>query len=320
MLSGGIAVLDLRGVSTRIIGVQGVELSETVRRMEESIPLVILLLEAATERCISFTGGSELDELILALDDVTMQYITTLQGNLKALRAVCGVEVAVDNVGKKETGSDRKEAASHARKVDLMSNEEEWSFVQGALQILTVADCLTSRISVFEASLKSTLARLSTNLSFSVYGSNLDQNQSHLDENDGTGGFSTAGKASLDVAALRLLDVPEKARKLFNLLEQVLVIIHMDLQSEENNFFDFILHYPTETDLNHFFLVINLKIANIFYHVQDRISASSGQKPGLTTLNKFLLVPAGKRPPISCPSTGFSKSSSFLRGSQRASV
>ncbi|XP_057805575.1 conserved oligomeric Golgi complex subunit 7 [Salvia miltiorrhiza] len=221
VLSGGIAGLDLRGVSTRIIGVQGVELSETVRRMEESIPLVILLLEAATERCINFTGGSELDELILALDDVTLQYITILQGNLKALRAVCGVDVAVDNVvGKKETGSDRKDAASHARKVDFSSNEEEWSFVQGALQILTVADGLTSRISVFEASLKSTLTRLSTNLSFSMYGSNLDQNQSHLDDNDGTGGSSTAGKASLDVAALRLVDVPEKARKLFSLLEQ----------------------------------------------------------------------------------------------------
>ncbi|KAL8554270.1 hypothetical protein ACS0TY_002459 [Phlomoides rotata] len=222
VLSGGIAGLDLRGVSTRIIGVQGVELSETVRRMEESIPLVILLLEAATERCISFTGGSELDELILALDDVSLQYITTLQGNLKALRAVCGVDIAMDNVGgKKESGSDKKEAASHTRrKSDFMSNEEEWSFVQGALQILTVADGLTSRISVFEASLKSTLARLSTNLSRSAYGSSLDQNQSHLDDNDGSGGLSTAGKAFVDVAALRLVDAPEKARKLFNLLEQ----------------------------------------------------------------------------------------------------
>ncbi|KAK6155863.1 hypothetical protein DH2020_010111 [Rehmannia glutinosa] len=221
VLSGGIAGLDLRGVSTRIIGVQGVELSETVRRMEESIPQVILLLEAATERCISFTGGSEADELILALDDVTLQYISALQGNLKSLRAVCGVDVPVDTVGaKKETGSDRKEAASHARKVDFMSNEEEWSFVQGALQILTVAECLTSRTSVFEASLRSTLARLSTNLSLSVYGSSLDQNQSHMASDDGSGEMSTAGKASLDVAALRLVDVPEKARKLLNLLEQ----------------------------------------------------------------------------------------------------
>ncbi|KAK6132196.1 hypothetical protein DH2020_034054 [Rehmannia glutinosa] len=221
VLSGGIAGLDLRGVSTRIIGVQGVELSETVRRMEESIPQVILLLEAATERCISFTGGSEADELILALDDVTLQYISALQGNLKSLRAVCGVDVPIDTVGaKKETGSDRKEAASHARKVDFMSNEEEWSFVQGALQILTVAECLTSRTSVFEASLRSTLARLSTNLSLSVYGSSLDQNQSHMAGDDGSGEMSTAGKASLDVAALRLVDVPEKARKLLNLLEQ----------------------------------------------------------------------------------------------------
>ncbi|KAG8381524.1 hypothetical protein BUALT_Bualt06G0130700 [Buddleja alternifolia] len=219
VLSSEIAGLDLRGVSTRIIGVQGVELSETVRRMEESIPQVILLLEASTERCISFTGGSEADELILALDDVTLQYISTLQGNLKALRVVCGVDVAVDSVGaKKETGSDRKEAA---RKVDFMSNEEEWSFVQGALQILTVADCLTSRTSVFEASLRSTLTRLSTNLSLSIYGSSLDQNQSHLDNTDGSGESSTAGKASLDVAALRLLDVPDKARKLINLLEQL---------------------------------------------------------------------------------------------------
>jgi len=31
--------------------------------------------------------------------------------------------------------------------VDI-SEEEEWSIVQGALQILTVADCLTSRTSV----------------------------------------------------------------------------------------------------------------------------------------------------------------------------
>ncbi|KAL3837887.1 hypothetical protein ACJIZ3_022478 [Penstemon smallii] len=221
VLSGGVAGLDLRGVSTRIIGVQGVELSETVRRMEESIPHVILLLEAAMERCINFTGGSEADELILALDDVTLQYISTLQGILKSLRAVCGVDIAVDNVGaKKETGSDRKESASHGRKVDFTSNEEEWSFVQGALQILVVADCLTSRTSVFEASLRSTLARLSTNLSISVYGSSLDQNQTHLDDKGSSGDLSVAGKAALDVAALRLVDVPEKARKLFNLLEQ----------------------------------------------------------------------------------------------------
>ncbi|KAM7499531.1 hypothetical protein LguiA_023945 [Lonicera macranthoides] len=218
-LSGEIAGIDLRGAVTRGIGAQGIELSETVRRMEESIPQVIVLLEAAVERCINFTGGSEADELILALDDVMLQYISTLQEILKSLRTVCGVDT--DGVGsKKEMGLDKKEGAMHTRKFESVSNEEEWSYVQGALQILTVADCLTSRSAVFEASLKATLARLSTNLSISVFGSSLDQNKSHMADADGSGEFSTAGKAALDVAALRLVNVPEKARKLFNLLEQ----------------------------------------------------------------------------------------------------
>ena len=133
ILSYEIAGVDLRGAVTRGVGAQGVELSETVRRMEESIPQVIVLLEAAVERCISFTGGSETDELILALDDIMLQYISILQDTLKSLRAVCGVE-------HKDMGLDKKEGAQNSRKVDLISNEEEWSIVQGALQILTVAE------------------------------------------------------------------------------------------------------------------------------------------------------------------------------------
>ncbi|CAN6565117.1 unnamed protein product [Malus baccata var. baccata] len=63
ILSAEISGVDLRGAVTRGVGAQGIELSEAVRRMEESIPQVIVLLEAAVERCISFTGGSEADEL-----------------------------------------------------------------------------------------------------------------------------------------------------------------------------------------------------------------------------------------------------------------
>ncbi|KAH7537864.1 conserved oligomeric Golgi complex subunit 7 [Ziziphus jujuba] len=220
ILFSEIAGVDLRGAVTRGVGAQGIELSETVRRMEESIPQVIVLLEAAVERCISFTGGSEADELVLALDDVMLQYISTLQETLKSLRTVCGVDHASDSVGlKKEIGSDKKDGST-ARKVDLISNEEEWSIVQGALQILTVSDCLTSRSSVFEASLRATLARLSTNLSVSVFGSSVDQKQSHVAGEDGNEELSLGGRAALDMATVRLLDVREKARKLFNLLNQ----------------------------------------------------------------------------------------------------
>ncbi|PWA56098.1 Conserved oligomeric Golgi complex subunit 7 [Artemisia annua] len=215
-LSAEISAIDLRGAVTRGVGAQGIELSETVRRMEESVPQVIVLLEASVDRCVSFTGGSEADELILALDDVMLQFISTLQENLKTLRSASGVDVAADGAGsKKEPGSEKRDGH---RKFD-MSSEEEWSYVQSALQILTVADCLSSRSAVFEASLKVTLARLSTNLSAAVFGSSIDPNLSH-ETIDGTGDLSMAGRAALDVAALRLFDAPEKARKLFNLLEQ----------------------------------------------------------------------------------------------------
>ena len=223
ILSSEIAGVDLRGAVTRGVGAQGIELSETVRRMEESIPQIIILLEAAVERCIKFTGGSEADELILALDDIMLQYISALQETLKSLRVVCGVDHGSDGVGsKKEMGLDKKDGTHHARKADLISNEEEWSIVQGALQILTVSDCLTSRSSVFEASLRATLARLSTTLSLSVFGSSVDPSSSLVGDNT-NGEASVGGRAALDVAAVRLVDVPEKARKLFNLLSQVLV-------------------------------------------------------------------------------------------------
>ncbi|KAK4285179.1 hypothetical protein QN277_001912 [Acacia crassicarpa] len=213
ILSSETAGVDLRGAVIRGVGAQGIELSETVRRMEESIPQVIVLLEAAVERCISFTGGSEADELINALDDVMLQYISTLQETLKSLRTVCGVDNFGDGPSKREM--DKKDGSQNTRRVDLISNEEEWSIVQGALQILTVADSLTSRASVFEASLRATLARLSTSLSLSVFGSSLDQNQVTNGTEDGLG-----GRAALDVASLRLVDVPEKAKKLFSLLNQ----------------------------------------------------------------------------------------------------
>ncbi|KAK9914033.1 hypothetical protein M0R45_037832 [Rubus argutus] len=220
ILSAEIAGVDLRGAVTRGVGAQGIELSETVRRMEESIPQVIVLLEAAVERCISFTGGSEADELIIAVDDIMLLYISTLQETLKSLRVVCGVDHGGDGVGsKKEIGLDKKDGQS-ARKGDSISNEEEWSIVQGALQILTVADCLTSRSSVFEASLRATLARLSTALAVSVFGSSVDQNLSHAASDDVNGEPSLGGRAALDVASVRLIDAPEKARKLFNLLNQ----------------------------------------------------------------------------------------------------
>ncbi|PKA49966.1 hypothetical protein AXF42_Ash017505 [Apostasia shenzhenica] len=216
ILSSEIAGIDIHGAVARGVGAQGIELSETVRRMEESIPQVIILLDASVERCISFTGGSEADELLVTLDEIMLQYLSNLQETLKSLRSVCGLDNFMHgDSSKRDSGIDRQEGA-HI--MNVVSEEEEWSIVQGALQILTVADCLTSRSSVFEASLRATLARIGTSLSLSIFGPSMDQ--SHVASGDKNADTSAGGRAALDVAALRLSDMPEKTRKLLNLLEQ----------------------------------------------------------------------------------------------------
>ncbi|KAL6603673.1 hypothetical protein ACP70R_044034 [Stipagrostis hirtigluma subsp. patula] len=215
ILSAEMAGIDIRGAVSRGVGAQGIELSETVRRMEESIPQMIVLLEAAVERCISLTGGSEADELVLALDDAMLQYISNLQETLKSLRMVCGLDnTAHSDALRKDAGSEKKEAS---RLLDV-SEEEEWSIVQGALQVLTVADCLTSRTSVFEASLRATLARIGTNFSLSGFGSSLDKSPAATGDENAE--MRLGGRAALDIAAIRLSDLPDKSKKLFTLLEQ----------------------------------------------------------------------------------------------------
>ncbi|PHT80931.1 hypothetical protein T459_13946 [Capsicum annuum] len=132
VLSGEIEGHDLREAAVTSEGFQGVDLSETVRRMEESIPQVILLLEAAVKRCINFTSSSE------------------------------------------------------------------------SLKFPSI----------------STLARLNTRLSLIVSRSSIDQNKPDVVKGDRIGQLSMAREVALEVSALKLVDIPEKARKLLNLLEE----------------------------------------------------------------------------------------------------
>ena len=204
ILSSEISKIDLRGAVPRSIGAQGIELSETVRRMEESVAQFIMLLESAVERCMNFTSGSEADELMSSLDEASLQYISTLQETLKSLRSTCGLDN--NDYRQRKDGTEKRD---QVKVVDMVSEEEEWSIVQAALQILTVSDCLSSRSSVFEASLRATLARLSTSLSLSVC--------SQIDDRH------VAVGAAQDASILRLLDLPEKSKKLVTLLEQVVI-------------------------------------------------------------------------------------------------
>lgn len=229
-LLGELSALDLRGAVSRGFGQRGVELSETVRRMEASIPEITLALEAAVERCMSFTGGVEAESLLRTLDEVILHYLASLLDILKSLRSICGVDRFLDFLGSSDATNVKKDAGllegtvkkeGGAAASDVVPEEEEWSIVQGALQLLTVAEGLSSRSAVFEASLRATLSRLGTSLqpsrALTSPMSSLPFTASENEESDDT----YAGPMGLDIAILRLVNSPEKAKRLAGLLEQV---------------------------------------------------------------------------------------------------
>jgi hypothetical protein len=111
-----------------------------------------------------------------------------------------------------------------------VSDEEEWAIVQGILQVLAVAESLNNRLAVFEASLRGTLSRLGSYLGLSTILSTLNQSAAFSIKSISTSELiigGSGGNTSFDMAILRLVDKPEKARRLSNLLEQVLLIFNV---------------------------------------------------------------------------------------------
>ena len=81
-----------------------------------------------------------------------------------------------------------------------VEEEEEWAVVQGALQLLIVADRLATRAAVFEASLRAGLGQVGEQLGLA--------GGSEGGEKGGGGGGET------DIARLRLKAAPERAHRL----------------------------------------------------------------------------------------------------------
>lgn len=227
LLTNQVMSLDFRGAVSRSVGARGVEVSETVGRMEASIPSVALWLESAVDRCITFTGGSEAEALLQTLDEVMRLYLGKLQDMLKSLRVSCVVDRAIQDSNslsnKRETGMEGLNAKKEVTVLDMVSDEEEWAIVQGILQILAVAESLNSRTAVFEATLRATLNRLGNRLGLSKIVSSIGQATAFSSKSLSIGELimgGSGGSLSFDMAVLRLVDKPEKARRLSTLLEQ----------------------------------------------------------------------------------------------------
>lgn len=218
-LESTVSGMDLRKAAVRGFGQRGVELSAAVRRMEASVPALIVALEASVDRCLDFTGGSESLELVRALDDALALYISRLLDCLRSLRPVCGLAAAQETlkqgqgqpsqgpqqggVSEGTPGADRGGGASGlgaSAGVGAIEEEEEWSIIQGTLQLLSVSERLGTRSSMFEASLRASISRLSERLVSLVHISSENQQDSQSGTDSSSGPASGPSVGSPPVA------------------------------------------------------------------------------------------------------------------------
>eukprot|EP01116_Phalansterium_solitarium_P021414 TRINITY_DN6645_c0_g1_i1.p1 TRINITY_DN6645_c0_g1~~TRINITY_DN6645_c0_g1_i1.p1 ORF type:complete len:861 (-),score=300.25 TRINITY_DN6645_c0_g1_i1:236-2818(-) len=150
----------------------------TIGQIDNSVPRVFLMADSAVDRCIAFTDGAEAEGLVKVLSDVLSEYTQTLFGLLQYLRQEARLDVAADS-------SDKRTASS--------PQFFDWSYFQGALQLLQIANRVGQRLAAFDRTLRGNLAQQRTAL---------------------------LGKASgpSDLAAIPsvpLRDAPERVRRLF---------------------------------------------------------------------------------------------------------
>ncbi|KAK3261243.1 hypothetical protein CYMTET_29841 [Cymbomonas tetramitiformis] len=183
----------------------GSDLDEVVHRMTAAVSGIASILEVAVERCLTFTCGTEVEALLRALDDVALQFITSLTALLRSVRGLCKLE--------EEEASTRQ--SSQAESEDGITTtssglQDATEHVQGALQLLAVSSALLAQLGMFEATLRDTLVQLDKRIGELL----------PLVETAEGEGILVAEVSGMEAAYVRLASTPDKARRLLSLLEQ----------------------------------------------------------------------------------------------------
>eukprot|EP00854_Cymbomonas_tetramitiformis_P021736 gene21736-26142_t len=215
----------------------GSDLDEVVHRMTAAVSGIASILEVAVERCLTFTCGTEVEALLRALDDVALQFITSLTALLRSVRGLCnaysgklwarvaGVGCLVtwakglDEPGGTGARLEEEEAStrqsSQAESEDGITTtssglQDATEHVQGALQLLAVSSALLAQLGMFEATLRDTLVQLDKRIGELL----------PLVETAEGEGILVAEVSGMEAAYVRLASTPDKARRLLSLLEQ----------------------------------------------------------------------------------------------------
>uniref|UniRef100_A0A7S4IKY9 Conserved oligomeric Golgi complex subunit 7 n=1 Tax=Vannella robusta TaxID=1487602 RepID=A0A7S4IKY9_9EUKA len=117
------------------------EFSQTIIWLEERIPRLFHLCEEATSECLAFTGGCDIESFIKSLSDSFVTFLNNWLEVLQSLRVQSNVDL-------QDPVADIKAASSYE------TFSHDWTFVQGALQILRCSNLFSSKFNAFEGFLR----------------------------------------------------------------------------------------------------------------------------------------------------------------------
>jgi len=117
--------------------------SQTITTMEERIPKIFHLCEETTNECLALTGGVQVKGFINALSDVFVKFLENCLEILQFLRVESKVDIKENNPSITETIPAYEQTFSH-----------DWTFVQGALQVLHSSNIFSRKLNAFESFLR----------------------------------------------------------------------------------------------------------------------------------------------------------------------
>lgn len=130
------------------------DFSETIRNLKDSIPTLFKLLDESVRRCLQFTLGTQIENMMNVLSSALVEYLVHLAKSLKSLRS--------------RTGLDEIEKSDFVNKKTVPQGleNEEWkeSYLQGSIQFLEGILEFKNRLESFTIRLKQQILTKSKDL------------------------------------------------------------------------------------------------------------------------------------------------------------
>ncbi|KAJ6246814.1 conserved oligomeric golgi complex component 7 [Anaeramoeba flamelloides] len=126
---------------------KGLEISEIIDQIENSISVFFQILEESVDRCLRFTNGFGIESLIFTLEKVFVQFVNSLSSTVEFLRIKVGLEKKLFL-----EKSNKKNLTSGSRNINQKrKNSHSWDNCGEALRLAKLFNKFHKRMKQFES-------------------------------------------------------------------------------------------------------------------------------------------------------------------------